>query len=138
MNLSPLLLEHVLAQSTRPGGSLATPDLVGCNTSSFGITTGTAPTGIGVSNYFKPLCPLNGDNVTLGGLVDLVITYMLYIAGALAVIYLLYAGIAYITAGGDETKATKARTAIVNAIIGIIIIVLAFVIEKTAARLLIA
>lgn len=84
--------------------------------------------------FFKPICPIT-SSYTLGQLVDTIITYMLYIAGALAVIYLLYSGILYITAGGDETKATKARTGIVNAVIGVIIIVLAFVIEKAAARL---
>lgn len=91
--------------------------------------------GIG-SGFFKPICPINGT-YTLSQLIDTIITYLLYIAGALAVIYLLYAGILYITAGGDEAKATKARTGIVNAVIGIIIIVLAFVIEKAAAGLFI-
>ncbi len=99
--------------------------------------TADCPTGsaqIGGSRFFSPLCPITGT-VTLSQLVDNVITIILFIAGALAVIYLLYAGILYITAGGDETKAAKARQGIINAIIGIIIIVLAFVIEKAAARL---
>ncbi len=84
--------------------------------------------------YFRALCPVTSD-VPIGQLVDNIITLILYAAGALAVIYLLYSGILYITAGGDDTKATKARTGIVNAVIGIIIIILAFVIEKAAARL---
>lgn len=91
---------------------------------------------VGTSSFFKPICPITSD-YSLATLIDTIITYMLYIAGALAVIYLLYSGILYITAGGDETRATKARTGIVNAVIGIIIIVLAFVIEKAAARLFI-
>lgn len=57
-----------------------------------------------------------------------VITVVLIVAGALAVIYLIYGGILYITAAGDQEKATAGRTAIVNAIIGIIIIALAFAI----------
>lgn len=52
----------------------------------------------------------------------------LLLAGAIAVIYLVYGGILYITAGGDAEKATKGRTSLINAIVGIIIILLALVI----------
>ncbi len=85
-------------------------------------------------NNFDAL-PLLDKSLSLNGLIDTIISIMLLIAGALAVIYLIYAGILYITAGGEPTKAEKARTGIVNSIIGIIIIVLAFVIEKTIIRL---
>ena len=88
----------------------------------------------GVTYTVNPLCPLNGQNVTLGLLLDRVITLLLWGAGVAAVVYLLWAGILYITAGGDEAKAGKARTGIVNAIIGIVIIILAFVIEKSVAN----
>ncbi|MEI6039951.1 MAG: hypothetical protein WCP93_01215 [Candidatus Berkelbacteria bacterium] len=54
-----------------------------------------------------------------------IINTALYIGGAIAVIYLIYGGITYVTAGGEPDKATQARTIIVNAIIGIIIIALA-------------
>jgi len=56
------------------------------------------------------------------------IQFLLLIAGALAVVYLIYGGVLYITAGGDAEKATKGRTAIINSIIGIVIIALAYVI----------
>ena len=102
---------------------------------SFQTNCPSATTGTGTGTYFSALCPITNQNITLADLVDTAITYILYIAGALAVIYLLYAGILYITAGGDEAKATKARTGIVNAVIGVIIIILAFVIEKAAANL---
>ena len=88
----------------------------------------------GGSTYFSPLCPIT-NTVPLSVLVDNVISLILFLAGALAVIYLLWSGISYITAGEDDTKAATARKGIINAIIGIIIIVLAFVIEKAAARL---
>jgi len=58
------------------------------------------------------------------------INAILVIAGILAVIFLIYGGILYITAGGDAEKATKGRTAVVNAIIGIVIILLAIVIVQ--------
>lgn len=65
-----------------------------------------------------------------------VLGWLLLIAGALAVIYLIYGGILYITAGGDAEKATKGRTALINAIIGIIIIALAFAIVTWVGTLI--
>ena len=57
-----------------------------------------------------------------------ILNWILILAGAIAVIYLVYGGILYITAGGDAEKATKGRTAVINAVIGIVIILLALLI----------
>jgi hypothetical protein len=70
------------------------------------------------------LTPLNSGSFS--GIVLMIINWVLILAAALAIIYLVYGGIMYITAGGDAEKATKGRTAVVNAIIGIVIILLAF------------
>ena len=51
----------------------------------------------------------------------------LIVAGAAAVVYIIYGGIQYITAAGDQEKASGARTTITNAMIGIIIIALSLV-----------
>jgi len=77
------------------------------------------------------ITPVPGGRLTgSGGIIDTVITWVLILAGAIAVIYLIYGGLLYITASGDAEKATKGRTALINAIIGIIIIALAFVIVR--------
>lgn len=90
----------------------------------------------GNKNYYFKLSPFTPDaNTTVAVLVAKVIDVLLYVAGIAAVIYLLYAGILYITSAGDEAKAEKGRKGIVNAVIGIIIITLAFVIEKVAAQI---
>lgn len=68
-----------------------------------------------------------GD-VSLGTLVGRIINVMLIVAGILVVVYLIYMGILYITSNGDATKATAARTGIVNAIIGIIVILIAYLV----------
>lgn len=70
------------------------------------------------------------SDVSLTQVIRNVLSWVLLLGGAIAVIYLVYGGILYITAGGDAEKATKGRTAIVNAIIGIIIIALAYVIVQ--------
>lgn len=57
-----------------------------------------------------------------------IIMAIVWFAGAIAVGYLVYGGILYITAGGDAEKATKGKTAVINAIIGMIIVLLSLVI----------
>jgi|GEM_PF-1203938 len=71
--------------------------------------------------------PLLGSG-TLNDLIGKIITAVLIIAGVLAVFYLIWGGISYVTAGGDAEKASKGRVAITNAIIGIIIILAALLI----------
>ncbi len=69
-------------------------------------------------------------NLQFAGAVQWIINIALFTGGGIAVIYLIYGGITYVTAGGDQEKATQARTIIVNAIIGVIIIALALVMVK--------
>ncbi len=59
----------------------------------------------------------------LGNLVSTVLLW----AGILAFFYVLYGGFIYVTAGPDQSKADGGRKAIVNAVIGIIIIALSYV-----------
>lgn len=61
-----------------------------------------------------------------------VISIILTIAGVLAVFYLIYSGILYITAGGNAEQTKKARTGIINAIIGVVVIIAAFFIVRFA------
>jgi len=79
---------------------------------------------------------LNPSNYTastsVGTLANRIITYVLLIAGVLAVGYLIYSGILYITAAGNPDSAKKGQQGVINAIIGIIIIMLAFFIVRFA------
>jgi len=52
------------------------------------------------------------------------------LAGTLAIGYLIWSGIQYITAGGSPDKTKAARAGIVNAVIGIIIITAAYAIVR--------
>jgi len=63
-------------------------------------------------------------------IINRLINFILIVAGILAVVYLIYGGIIYVTAGGDAEKAGKGRVAITNAIIGIVIIAAALVIYR--------
>jgi heme/copper-type cytochrome/quinol oxidase subunit 2 len=68
-------------------------------------------------------------------IINNIVNIILYAAGILAIVYLIWGGVTYITAGGDAEKATKGRVAITNAIIGIAIIVAALAIFKLAVQL---
>lgn len=74
---------------------------------------------------FQFLNPTTGT-ITASSLITFVVNVILIVAALAAFIYLIIAGFQYITAGGDAEKATKARTGIINAIIGIIVILLAY------------
>lgn len=71
---------------------------------------------------------VSNANANLGQFIQAIVNWVLVIAGVVAVVYLIYGGLLYITAGGDAEKATKGRTAVVNAIIGVVIILLSFII----------
>ena len=79
----------------------------------------------------------SGANV-LTSVAARVINLILLIAGILAVIYLIWSGLIYITAGGDTAKADKGRTGIVNAVIGLVIIAAAYIIVRFVAGALYA
>jgi len=65
-----------------------------------------------------------------------IIQILLAIAGLVAVIFLIIGGFRYITAGGNEETAETAKKTITNAIIGIVVIILAFVIVRVISNAL--
>lgn len=65
--------------------------------------------------------PISGSD----GLLIKITNIVAIIAGAAAVIVIIVGGIKYITAGGDPNKAAEARKAVINALVGLLIIVLA-------------
>ena len=66
------------------------------------------------------------------GLANTILNTATLLIGIIAVFFLIYSGFQYITAGGDAEKVKKARAGIVNAVIGIIIVVAAFFIIRFA------
>jgi threonine/homoserine/homoserine lactone efflux protein len=85
------------------------------------------------SAYEWKFLKLRNDDLSLGELANSVIDLLLMVAGIIAVIYLIYSGFLYITAAGNADNAKKGQQGIINAIIGIVIIALAWVIANTVA-----
>jgi hypothetical protein len=63
--------------------------------------------------------------VIIGRIINIVLGFL----GVLLLIYILYAGFLWMTAGGNEENVKKAKSMLKNAIIGLVIIVAAFAIS---------
>lgn len=73
-------------------------------------------------NIFSNLCNLNFS----GGLIGDLITFAFILAVIVALAFLIFGGIRWIAAGGDKTQIEGAREAITGAIIGLVIVFLAY------------
>ena len=65
-----------------------------------------------------------------------VIEYALYLSAILAVIFIIYGGYLYIFSGGSDDKAKEGRKTLTNALIGLTLIVLAYIIVQVVYRFL--
>ncbi|MCL5774625.1 MAG: pilin [Patescibacteria group bacterium] len=77
--------------------------------------------------------PINNQSGILGSknLVELItksINLLLYLGGAIAVLFVIIGGYQYLTSGGNEEAAEKGRKTVTNAIIGILLMALAYTI----------
>jgi uncharacterized protein YacL len=82
------------------------------------------------AGQFTKLCNLNANN--LGGIVGSAVTFLLIGAVLIALFFLIFGGIRWITSGGDKAKVESARGTIIAAIIGLVISFLAFFILSLA------
>ncbi len=73
---------------------------------------------------------LNCEDVSLNGLIIKVINWILAIVLAIDVLVIIIGGFLYITSAGNEERAKSGRKAVINAIIGLIIIIMAYVIAQ--------
>ncbi|MBP6993993.1 hypothetical protein KBB12_02020 [Candidatus Woesebacteria bacterium] len=102
--------------------------------------TECTPAAVGCSSYAAgkvcPVCVTQPCNVytqgyvktwfrvpTLGDLVGNIIRLMFFIAGLYALVLLLLGGFEWVSSGGEEKKLTSARGKILNAIIGLVVMV---------------
>lgn len=77
-----------------------------------------------ISQYFEPSRIFN----SFGDLASVILTILTSFAGALSIIFIIIAGIKFVTASGDEKKMAGAQATITYAIIGLAVTALAFVI----------
>lgn len=66
---------------------------------------------------------------------EIVINTLLVMCGALAVVVIVLAGVKYITAGGDPAKAEKAKSQVVWAMVGLVVISFSWLALQATIRL---
>ncbi len=57
-----------------------------------------------------------------------IVSTLLFVAGLLAVIVIIYSGIKYMTANGDKQKIESAKSTLIYAIVGLVIAIVAYAI----------
>ena len=86
-----------------------------------------------------PTAPVGGTPVTLSEIearIRQIAQFIIVVSVILAVIFIIWGGITYMTAGGDETKAGAAKTRILNGVIGAAVVLAVGVILQTLAALI--
>jgi uncharacterized membrane protein len=82
--------------------------------------------GPGATVGCDPNGGLNGDSSTqVGKLAQTIVNIFSVIVGAASIIMIIYAGFRYITSGGSSERIGNAKTTLIYAIIGLIVVALA-------------
>ncbi len=76
-----------------------------------------------------------GNSQSVMELITNVIRLMLMFTGAIAIIFLVYGGYMYITSAGSAESAEKGKNTVVNALIGIVVIALSYVLVTVVSNL---
>src|SRR3989344_9495621 len=86
-----------------------------------------------------PSPPLSGDAIELADLesiIETIANFLIAIGVIIAVIFIIIAGIKYMAAGGDSSKAADARNMIINGLIGAAVVLGVGVLLSTAGYIL--
>ena len=86
-----------------------------------------------------PQPPVGGTPITLSEIearIRQIAQFIIVVSVILAVIFIIWGGITYMPAGGDETKAGAAKTRIWNGVIGAAVVLAVGVILQTLASLI--
>jgi hypothetical protein len=82
-------------------------------------------------------CDPQGNEPAVENVIETALNILTFVAGFIAVIMVIIAGVRFITSQGDSSKVAGARSAIIYALVGIVIVALAqtivfFVIRQTS------
>jgi len=75
-----------------------------------------------------------GGEGSIRALILRIVDFFLLFLGLIAVIMIIYGGVTYVTAAGNEEKVGKAKKIIMYAIIGIVIVLISFALVNTVIR----
>lgn len=103
------------------------------------VTQGSGPVPV----PFNPAFSIGGlfggpaGQVTATGVIFAIINIALWIVGLLSVLFVIIGGFRYVTAHGNEEQAEGAKKTLTDAIIGVVIVILSFVIIRIIANALV-
>lgn len=72
---------------------------------------------------------------SLGELITKGLNYIFTIAGILLLLYLIFSGFKMFTSGGDQKKVSEAKASLTNALVGFVIVFIAFWIVQLAGSI---
>ncbi len=87
-------------------------------------------------NVTPPNQFVRAGETNVGTLIVQILQVFLSIVGLVAVVFLVWGGFKYMTSSGDEEKVKAAKGTIINALIGLIIVVLAFALVRVIYNLI--
>jgi type IV secretory pathway VirB2 component (pilin) len=108
---------------------LASPDAVSAASSPLSMVASAADeaqSGVDAVN--------SGNDTSLEDMITSVINVLLYIAGIIAVIMIIVGGIKYMTSSGDSSGISSAKNTVLYAIIGLVLVILAFAIVNWVVK----
>ena len=99
--------------------------------------TTTPPTTPAVPTDVLPGRPTNavGGDLSFKDLLGFIVNWLISIAGAIALLFLIVGGIEYMTAGGSDEKVQRAKNTMRNALVGLIVVLLSYFIIRNFVTL---
>lgn len=85
---------------------------------------------VALEDVYAPGKAMGGQGATFAKLLNPLIANVLIISGLMAFLVIIFAGFAYISASGDKTKTEQAQNMLNYGILGLLVVVAAFVITR--------
>ncbi len=100
------------------------------------VRAGDAGAGAGAGKYIPDVDLPEGDGTGVLGIARKIMKWLLTLVGIIAIIAFVIAGILYLTAAGDEDQIGRAKKAMINSIIGVIVALLGLIVLKAVDNML--
>ena len=81
-------------------------------------------------NQMRDLAPIFGGAVDVRIIIANILKYFLTFVGIIFLVYIVYAGFSWMTAGGNDDKIKRAKETLTAGVIGITVIIMAFAIAR--------
>jgi len=98
--------------------------------------TGTVYAVQDLSNIYTPGHSLGGSSAQIGTLLAPILTNIMIFIGVFALFVIIFSGFTYITGGGDKNKITQAQNMLNYGIIGLVLVVAAYLITRIIGMLI--